>query len=347
MPDNTKPKHYVSQQDMKQILDLALKNQLQEEKTSKNKIDLKHIQDAAAEMGIARSDITDAWQVYQGKKAKKGAAIIVSGVTVVLIIAIAAVVWWINKPKIFQGKVAAVFTHKLTVNNKPIKKASRFGLNQNMIYLYFTWSDIAKDEEYQVNYYWKGPKGEIIFTENYLLKMKSIPYYSWTNYSPKASDPIGKWTIEVKINEKNIGSYSFQMQDKLPAHVLDMEISTHYKGESNIFYNTKKDKTPPTKPVTQIKAGQRVYCFAKWFNIGGTHTVKWRWINQAQETVSLETIEFTTGTSGWGETGQGKTATYNTWDPITLSQPGTYQTFVFIDDYFVKKLSIEVLPASP
>lgn len=340
MAEKLQGKH-LSEEDMRQVLDLAFKKQLEGQKHEKSGLDFAHIRDAAIEMGIAEEDLNRALNAFYYQKKQRKKLLFYSGSALGLIALLVFLIWWYNRPVSFDGQYKAVFAHKLSKNNRPVREAARFALNQKKVIFHLRWLEMDTGN-YDITYKWFGPKGELIYVNRYTLNAQRLPYNSWCTYQPQADDPTGEWRVQVKLGRMRIGNFSFKMEKSLPAHVLALQASRPYKGEAQVQFISKLKGNNPSDKVQQIRVGEKVIAYVKLLAISGSHLATWRWVHQDKKTASVDSVRFTV--SRGEKAGANETKTWSTWDPYLPKKPGDYYVYFFLDEYFVSKNKIVVTP---
>ncbi len=335
-------KQLLSEHEMRKILDLALKKQMDADKNMQGKVYVDHLRDAAGKMGISGKELNQAIDGYFQEKSEKKRKLIRLGIAGVVVLGLFLLYFWLSRPQTYKNPIRVVLAHKLKADHNPVKESNRFGLNQEKIYLHITWLDIKKGK-YSVKYRWIDPKGKMIFFDSYQLTPDGPNYRSWSYYTPKNIDLPGKWQIEVTLDNKKVGIFAFTMEKELSQTILLQESTFAYKGEFKAVYAKEVKDNNPVNQVLQIKLGETVTAHIKWFDIKGAHIARWRWIHESGELESVETLDFNpSGTSNWGEKASvGKT--WNTWDPYTPKKKGKYTTEIFLDDAYVTTLNLDVV----
>lgn len=333
-------KKYLSEAEMRGILDIALKKQMDADSQVSGKVEINHLQDAARKMGIEERELNSAITHYFSLKKDRRNLLLRFVLAFVLILIIVLGYLWHNSPRTYEKPVRVVLAHKLRGDQNPVKEAVRFSLNQERIYLHITWVDIKKGS-YKLEYRWIGPDEQIYFLDKYDLTPDGPNYRSWSYYLPKTSDPEGRWTIEVYLDKMHVGSYGFNMEKSLSKTELLRQSTAKYKGEFKAVYTTKIEDSEASNSVDRIFLGETVNAHITWFNIRGTHMAKWRWLDQSGNTVSAETLQFDPGSaSGWKTSSNAKT--YMTWDPYTPAKSGNFTTDIYIDNAYVTTLTFSV-----
>jgi hypothetical protein len=323
---------YLSEKEIRGILDLAIKNQMKSDSAYDGKLQLRHLQEAAAQMGVSADQLRRAHAEFDIVKEEKRKRIL-KLISAMLALGLVFLLYWYNKlPKYYSEPIKVVFTHSLDSKSYPVREAERFGLNQEKIYIHITWLAIKKGN-YNIQYKWTGPEDELIFVERYVLKPTGSSYLSWSSYSPKEKEPEGKWAIEVTLDKMIVGKYSFLIEKKLPQEILEAESLEIYKGEYSAVYTTKVDgsSSSPLDKITAINPGDTATAHIQWLSLSGKHVVKWRWIHESGDVESQETLTINPSRSTW-----------NTWDPFTPKKIGIYKTKIYLDNALVTTLELKV-----